>query len=96
MSHIHILVPIREALGNHRIYWCQECGLICEKFGGGQVAEIIPNWSKERLLINDRKLEKYKFLPLKPETLSENRLGRKLKEIKTLESTSLKRLLGGR
>jgi hypothetical protein len=94
-GHIHKLVPVREALGQHRIYWCRECGLVCERFGGGRVAEMVPEWSSERLFKTDRKLERYKFLPVKPEPRPENRLGRGLKDIVSIEPTTIRGLLHG-
>jgi hypothetical protein len=94
-SHVHILVPIREALGQHKIYWCRECGLVCERFGSSQVAEMVPEWSSERLFKVDRKLERYKFLPMKPEPRSENRLGKGLKDIVSSKSSTIEGLLRG-
>ena len=59
------------------------------------MAEMVPEWSSERLFKADRELEKYKFLPVKPEPRFENRLGRGLGDIVSRESTTIRGLLHG-
>jgi len=92
-QHEHQLVFIKEFTGEHKVYWCRECGLIMEFFSM-MTAHMIPEWSKERLSENDRKeIGKYKFVQEKPHK-TENRLGRGLKDIKPSYPTKLAKLLG--
>ena len=92
MSHEHKLILIREFTGQHNVYWCRECGMIMEKFVE-RFAELLPEWSMDRLLKEDRKQEKYKFLHVKPEIMRKQSLGRRLKDIVSLESKKLRDFL---
>lgn len=85
MSHNHQLVFVREFLGDHKVYWCRECGLIMEVFGDN-FAEMIPEWSRERLLKEDR--DKEKFLFVKDKRKQSRRLGKGLKDLTHTAQTS--------
>jgi len=92
MPHEHKLVPLKVLYDDYIIYWCRLCGLVCEKING-KIYEMIPEYSKDRLLKEDRKTEKYKFLPIKPETkFLGSRLGKSLKEIQSPAPKFLQRL----
>jgi len=61
---------------------------------GQTFAEMIPEWSKDKLTTLDRKQEKYTYVS--DQTIKrENRLGRSLKDIQSsLPPTNLAKLLG--
>lgn len=86
MAHEHQLVLIREFTGEHRVYWCRECGLIMELFGE-RFAEMLPEWSQDRLLKEDRTMEKYTFVK---ENIpkQKRRLGRGLKDLMSTQPPS--------
>lgn len=91
--HEHKLVYIKEFTGNHRIYWCRDCGLIMEFFSEF-TAFMIPEWSKEKLSKEDReKFGKYSFVKEKLNR-SEQRLGKGLKDMRVAESSQLAQLFG--
>lgn len=79
MAHDHQLVFIREFTGQHRVYWCRDCGLIMEVFGD-KYAEMLPEWSRERLFKEDRSKEKFMYVKDKIPK-QEVRLGRGLKDL---------------
>ena len=63
-----------------------------EIFNSGKFANMIPKWSKDRLLEQDRSKEKYIFIKEKlPQT--EKRLGRGLKDIMSSRPSYLENLL---
>ena len=95
--HEHRLILIREFSGQHNVRWCYECGLVFESFGGETFAEIVPQWSEERLLKEDRSKEKYSYASERElkTNRSQKRLGRGLKDIiKQQPSFSNQLLLG--
>ncbi|MCK5616069.1 hypothetical protein KAR91_80140 [Candidatus Pacearchaeota archaeon] len=59
---------------------------------GEKFAELIPEWSKDRLLGEDRSTEKFTFVRDRM-IKHDKRLGRGLKDIKSLPPSSLKKLL---
>ena len=94
--HKHELVPIKTPYEDYTIYWCSECGLVCERIGG-KVYEMIPSWAENRLLSEDRKTEIYKFAPIKaekPYSKERSRLGRGLRDIKTPKNKGLAKIFG--
>lgn len=92
MPHEHIMVPLKEAAGEHHIYWCRICGAVLERLSMG-MWELIPEWAEERL--KNQGKPSYKFLPPKKERLSTQALGRGLKDIKIPQSKTLQRVLNG-
>ncbi len=91
MAHEHKLVFIREFTGEHKVYWCRECGLIVEFFGE-RFAEMLPEWSQDRLLQEDRTMEKYAFVKEKIPK-QKRRLGRSLKDLMAQPSPNFNKLL---
>ena len=85
------MVPLKEATGEHHIYWCRVCGAVLERLSMG-MWEMVPAWSEERL--KNKKVD-YKFLPPKKEKVASRALGRGLKDIKIPQSTTLQRVLNG-
>lgn len=79
MSHDHQLVLIREFSGDHKVYWCRECGLIMEMFGD-KFAEMLPEWSHDRLLKEDRSKEKFLHAEYKLPR-RDKRLGKGLRDL---------------
>lgn len=79
MAHDHQLVFIREFTGEHKVYWCRDCGLIMEIFGE-KFAEMLPEWSRDRLLKEDRSKENFVFVSDKI-SRQDKKLGRGLKEL---------------
>ncbi len=79
MSHNHSLIFVREFTDNHKVYWCRECGLIMESFGD-TFAEMLPEWSRNRLLKEDRGKESYTFVKEKMPK-QDKRLGKGLKDL---------------
>jgi hypothetical protein len=59
---------------------------------GEKFAEMVPEWSKERLLGEDRSKEKFTYVKDRI-AKQDKRLGRGLRDIKTLPSSFLNRLL---
>ena len=94
MPHEHQLVLIRDPLENYAIYWCRDCGLIFEKFELGTY-EMLPTWSKERLLKEGRDKEKFVIVQRGIGQAHEKRLGRGLKDIKALPLNNLTKTLFG-
>jgi hypothetical protein len=94
-GHVHQLVPIKIPQDDYTVYWCRDCGLICERING-KIYEMVPAWSKKRLLNEDRKTEQYRFLPIKQEKphKTTRSLGKGLKDIKVVENQGLARLFG--
>jgi hypothetical protein len=87
--HTHQLVPLKIIQDDYTIYWCRECGLVCERIGTN-IYEMIPSWSEGRLVKENRKSENYKFLPKPDKPYRQKvRLGRTLKEIKSRAPTGL-------
>ena len=79
--HEHQFIFLREFTGDHRIYWCRECGTVMESFSQMK-AHMIPEWSENRLSIEDRReIRKFKIVgEAKPKI--KNRLGKSLKDMK--------------
>ena len=61
MPHEHKLVPLRVIQEDYTIYWCRDCGLVCEIIDG-KMYEMIPEFSREILLSEDRSKEKFIFI----------------------------------
>ena len=93
MPHEHIMIPLKEAIGEHHIYWCRLCGTVLERLSMG-IYEMVPAWSEERLKEQKGKPQ-YKFLPAKREKLPNLALGRGLRDIKIPESKVLQKVLDG-
>jgi ABC-type thiamine transport system substrate-binding protein len=93
MAHKHELVFIREPTEEYKIYWCRECGLIMERFGS-RFAEMLPAWSRDRLLSEDRSKETFMYVTEKVEK-QERRLGKSLKDLMSsaTESHKMKEIL---
>jgi hypothetical protein len=94
--HKHQLVLIRDPMECYKIYWCRDCGLIFEKFALG-IYEMLPEWSRERLLKEDRNQETYTVVQHGIIPPNNRRLGRSLKDIQSPSLDNLaKKLFGGR
>lgn len=91
--HTHKLIFIRSFLGDHKIYWCRECGLIAEMFGSN-MGEMIPEWSRSKLEEEDRSKEKFQFTVEKI-IKRERKLGRGIKDLlsTTKASSHLSKIL---
>jgi len=59
---------------------------------GEKFAEMVPEWSKDRLLVEDRSKEKYKFMSDRQITKHDKRLGRGLKDIQSSSPSFLSKL----
>ena len=95
MPHKHELVLIRDPMEQYKIYWCRECGLIFEQFEMG-IYEMLPSWSQERLLSEDRSKEKYAVVQRGITTpIREKRLGKGLKDMKSTPLDKLAKKLFG-
>ena len=94
MSHTHKLILVRDPYENYTMHWCRECGLLFEKFESGTY-ELLPEWSKERLLKEGRTTEKFVIVPHETIRVNENRLGKSLKDIKTQPLNALSKILFG-
>lgn len=78
--HEHRLVLVEDADFGFSVRWCLDCGLLFKYLDGNRYAEMVPEWSRERLEQMERAKEVYKYVttqPLRPK----KRLGRTLKEL---------------
>ena len=94
--HKHQLARIRVISEDYKILWCVDCGLICEFMSTG-VAEMVPEWSRERLLNEGGEENKFEYELVKDfddlVPTSKRRLGKGLKDIKSSPPNFLKNLL---
>jgi hypothetical protein len=95
MPHEHQLVLIRDPMDEYQIYWCRDCGLIFEKFVTGAY-EMLPTWSRERLLKEDRRKERFTIVQRGLGKSHEQRLGKSLRDIKVPLLDNLARTLFGK
>jgi len=99
--HVHKLVLLKEPSEGYKIYWCHECGVVCEFLTAG-MAEMIPSWTKARLFNENPKNEnenyefKYEFISKNSDDFmykGNKRLGKGLKDIKSPAPVFLEKLL---
>jgi len=100
--HTHQLILIKEPSEGYRIYWCYECGIVCEFLSTG-VAEMIPEWTKIRLYEENQKDNNYEFRYTFTNQNSDDfmykgknkdrRLGKSLKQMRSTAPRFLKELI---
>jgi len=79
-----LLGYLDEGYGPRPVRWCLDCGVAIEEFGEGRYAELVPEWSKEKLEAMDRAKEIYRHvtsMPLSAVRRKKKRLGRSLKDL---------------